>query len=990
MSQPLTMQQQVVPGQQGYLSYAMGAPSMGGVAPEAAGPGGAAVLVDLGNRLTAAGDWRGAADKYYDALRLDPSCFAAQLNLGSLALVAGDLHRALEHSERAYQLEPRSAEAMSNLGGICRAQGLFETAVQWYRAAVRVGPNCEAAAQSLAACLVSCGLQLKVMDPKGAVKCYREALVHAPTNANAYYNLGVLYAELGKHDKALINYNLTVLFDPRCAEAYNNMGVLYKEQENLDKSLKCYLLALQCNPRFAQTLNNLGVACTTIGKLTEALEYLSRAVTIAPTYAEAYNNLGWLFWDHGDLNQALRMYERCIELSPASKNPAQNRLLALNYLHQVDPYRVFQAHSAWAERFSRELGPAYTEWPVSRTVNRKLRIGYISPDYFHHSVSFFCHALFEHHNRDLFEVFLYSAAGREDEKTELFKSFVPDTHWKKVTGKPAKEVAEIIRADRIDILVELAGHTANNRLDVCALKPAPVQCTYIGYNNTTGLGAIDYRITDGVVDPVESKQTYSEELVRMPGVFLCYTPPVRIPDVDTLPALKNGYVTFGSFSCLAKVAEPCVALWARVMREVPNSRLLVKNKGFYSTDVQQTFINRFKAQGIAEHRLKLLALAPSSFDHLQIYNEVDIALDTFPYSNTTTSCETLLMGVPVVCLAGNTHGSRVGATLLTAVGLPEFVAADEDEYVLKAKGAAGNLPGLAALRASIRPMMLNSELCDGHGFVRNKYEPALMDKWRLFCEGRPPSVQVFSGPEPPDPLAPGPFAPPLPPGAPIVTPREPPPVVVPSPSSASANGMPSMLGGLSMLAGANAQPQAQGLVQAQMQLGGLFGQATAATQPSAAMVAHAQAQQALVQAQLQTGICVFGAGVPGQVHPVLQQPTSAPCALANWTAAAAAQPQPLILSPTEATVQSASPQVLPRGPVSFGVPTGFATGVGQPHVALHATMSSPAVVVPANGCQRVFSGLAALCSPAGGSGGIVVGVQAGRRRPRAGPQGRRV
>ncbi|CAE7450765.1 SPY [Symbiodinium natans] len=214
---------------------------------------------------------------------------------------------------------------MSNIGAVCRQQGNYQAAADWYRAALRINPNCETTPMNLAVCLINRGLQIKASDPKGAIRCYTEALVHCPTNANAYYNLGVSYAEMHKYDKALVNYQLTVHFDPRCAEAYNNMGVIFKEQENLDKALKYYHMAIQCNPRFAQTLNNLGVAYTTSGKLTEALEYLSRAVAVAPNYAEAYNNLGWLFWDHGDLAQALRMYERCIELSPTSKNPSQNR-----------------------------------------------------------------------------------------------------------------------------------------------------------------------------------------------------------------------------------------------------------------------------------------------------------------------------------------------------------------------------------------------------------------------------------------------------------------------------------------------------------------------------------------------------------------------------------------------------------------------------------------------------------------------------------------
>uniref|UniRef100_A0A7S4S6Q4 protein O-GlcNAc transferase n=1 Tax=Alexandrium monilatum TaxID=311494 RepID=A0A7S4S6Q4_9DINO len=570
-----------------------------------------------------------------------------------------------------------------------------------------------------------------------------------------------------KYDKALINYQLTVHFNPRCAEAYNNMGVIFKERDHLERAFACYQMALQCNPRFAQALNNIGMACTATGRLQKALEFLARAVAVAPSYAEAYNNLGWLFWDQGDLEQALRMYERCIELAPNSKHPSQNRLLALNYAPDLSPQLVFEAHRAWGDRFCRELGPPCADgWPLlRREAGRRLRVGYISPDFFHHSVSFFAQCLLEHRDQDRFDIFIYSNTSREDEATVRLRGLVPEDRWKKVLGKSAQDVAGIVREDRIDILVELAGHTANNRLDVVALKPAPVQFTYIGYNNTTGLGAVDYRITDAIVDPLDSRQPFSEELVRLPGCFLCYTPPVRIPDVGPLPAMTAGLVTFGSFSCLAKVNQKCIALWARVLQEVPNSRLLVKAKGFYSREVQVRFACQFERHGIPAHRLRLLALTHTSYDHLNTYNEVDIGLDTFPYSNTTTTCETLLMGVPVVCLSGNTHGSRVGVTLLSVLGLSECVAETHNDYVDKAVRLATDLHRLALLRQSMRQALLASSLCDGPRFVRERYEPVLREKWTLFCRGRPPSKQHFGSAEPPDPLAPGPFVSPLPSGA---------------------------------------------------------------------------------------------------------------------------------------------------------------------------------------------------------------------------------
>lgn len=666
-------------------------------------------------------------------------------------------------------MNQRDVAAMSSEGARHRANGNHEAAVQSYKAAHRANPSCQTTQTNLALALVSMGLSVKAKDGKGAVRYYQESLVHYPTNANAYYNLGVSYAELNNYDKALIHYNLTVHFNPKCAEAYNNMGVIYKERDNLERAIMCYHTALQCNPQFSQALNNLGMVCIATGRLHEALDYLSRAVKAAPTYAEAYNNLGWLFWDQGDLGQALRMYEKCIELSPKSKNPGQNRLLALNYVPEVSMDLVFKAHHAWGERFSADQPRPFSDWPVERAPGRRLNIAYMSPDFFHHSVSFFAHALIEHATTN-FNVFLYSNTAREDDKTALFKRLV-GPRWKKILGKSARDVALQLREDKIDILVEMAGHTANNRLDVCVLKPCPIQITYCGYNNTTGLGTIDYRITDAVVDPPEGEQRFTEELIRVPGCFLCYTPPANLPNVESLPATRDpqGCITFGSFSCLAKINMGVVDLWARLLREVPNSRLLIKAKGFYAQDVQERFHKLFEDRGVESHRLRLKSLTATSFDHLKTYNEVDIALDTFPYSNTTTACESLVMGVPPICLNGNTHGARVGASFLATLGLHDFVASSLDDYVAKAKLNASNIQQLAKIRRGLREALQASDMCNGRKFMAEKYEPMLRDKWKLFCNGRAPSMQIYSSAEIPGPLAPSPFAPPLPPGVDAIT-----------------------------------------------------------------------------------------------------------------------------------------------------------------------------------------------------------------------------
>lgn len=671
-----------------------------------------------------------------------------------------------EYTERAHKLASGlSDEATNNLGAICHAKTDHESTVRWYREAVRASPNNKAMVQNLSVALLSLGSQIMRQDPKRAIRCFQEVLARTPTDAEALHHLGMTYAQLRKHDKALIFLKLAAHFDPkRAAIAHNEIGSIYNARQEYGLALQYYELALRSDPGSAQALNNIGAVCITTGRLDDAFQYLMRAKTADPNHVEAYKNLGWLLWDYGQIDLAVQMYESCIRLQPLYWKPSQNRLLSLNYLPWVSMGEVFEAHRAWGERFCREIAPlassAWLQCPPSR--ERQLRLGYVSPDLFHHSVSFFAQCLFEHRDSAQFDIFVYSNAVREDDKTEMFKSMVPVEHWRRTNDQTAVQVAQQIRDDRVDILIDLAGHTANNRLDIMAQKPAPLQFTYIGYCNTTGLGAIDYRISDEVTDPPETQQRFVEELVRLPGCFLCYTPPAQVPDIGELPALRIGSITFGSFSCLAKVSDPCIACWARILAAVPRSRLVMKNKGFFSRDVRARIVHRFSQHSIPEHRLRLLALAPTPFEHLALHGEVDIMLDTFPYANTTLTCEALLMGVPPVCLKGETHGSRVGASLIGTVGLADVcVAGSLDDYVLKASSLANDLDRLSQLRLGLRRMVLASHLCDGRCFMRERFEHMLHEKWRLYCEGRPPAVQSFASEQAPEVLAPRPFGPPL-------------------------------------------------------------------------------------------------------------------------------------------------------------------------------------------------------------------------------------
>jgi predicted O-linked N-acetylglucosamine transferase (SPINDLY family) len=414
-------------------------------------------------------------------------------------------------------------------------------------------------------------------------------------------------------------------------------------------------------------------------------------------------------------------------------------LLTLNYQSSGDLFSGYRSARAWWQHHG---------LPVYKSVNhkndvesiRRLKIGYVSPDFRQHSVSFFCQPLIQHHNRQLVEVFCYSEVKSSDDVTDEIMTSADE--WRPISGLPDEAVAEQVRQDGIDILVDLAGHTAENRLLVFARKPAPVQITWLGYPNTTGMPVMDYRLTDDIADPPgEADQYHSETLIRLPDGFLCYSPPDDAPDVSGLPARQTARITFGSFNNLPKINEAVIALWSRLLLKVPKSDLLLKSKQFADAHVRQRFVDLFTSHGIAAERITLLPRVPSTAGHLALYHRVDIGLDPFPYNGTTTTCEAMWMGVPVISLRCERHAGRVGASVLTRVGLKELIAESEEQYVEIGMKLAQNLDGLEMLRAGMRARMSASALCDAKSFARTM-ENNFQMIWKIWCQKNDPGALI--------------------------------------------------------------------------------------------------------------------------------------------------------------------------------------------------------------------------------------------------------
>jgi predicted O-linked N-acetylglucosamine transferase (SPINDLY family) len=460
----------------------------------------------------------------------------------------------------------------------------------------------------------------------------------------------------------------------------------------------------------------LGAAYHAKGHLSEAISYYQKAIEIDTHFVHALNNLGGALKDKGQLREAENYLRRALHIQPDYEAAYSNLLLNMHYDDRYSPEAIFSEHIRFANQFEKPLSSQRPPHLNEVNSDRRLRIGYVSPDFRRHSVAYFIEPVLSSHNHDSVEIICYSDVVIPDDVTHRIQGYA-DT-WLSIVGESDKDVAALIQEHKIDILVDLSGHTANNRMLLFARKPAPIQISWIGYPATSGLSAIDYKIVDSYTDPPGmTEHYYTENLIRMPNCFLCYLPDRESPEVGHLPALKSGHVTFGSFNNFAKVNPDMIALWSDILKAVPGSRLLMKAKSLSDRSTREYVTEMFIQKGIPADRFELLGWESSSKGHLEIHNRIDIALDTFPYHGTTTTCEALWMGVPVITLTGKTHASRVSTSLLTNVGLHEFVAASQEEYVGKAVGLANDISHLQSLRNSLRNMISESPLMNAKRFT---------------------------------------------------------------------------------------------------------------------------------------------------------------------------------------------------------------------------------------------------------------------------------
>ena len=523
-------------------------------------------------------------------------------------------------------------------------------------------------------------------------------------------------------------YKRILAVQPENAHAVHNLGWIAYVEGNVDAALRLIHESLRISPdtwffhfNLARILHNQ------MGFAKSAAHYES-ALALNPSFAGMHNEHGILMIDQGDAGEAVRCFERAIAANPLDAMACSNYLHAINQLPGMSHAAIFDAHVRFALRFARDE-PTSHATPRANDPARRIRLGYVSGDFRENTVAWFIEPVFANHDHASYEVFGYSNCGVADVVTARLRNHVD--HWRNIAPMSDAEAVSLVQSDAIDILIDLSGHTRDNRLPMFAYKPAPLQVSWLGYFNTTGLSTIDYLISDPVLSPPDSMQPFSETVVRLPHTRLCYQPPAYAPDVAPLPARAKTFITFGTFNKLAKLNDLVLSLWANVLRGVPGSRLLLKARAFADEAVQQAYRERFGKLGIAAERL-LLRPYSAHADMLAEYADIDIALDPSPFSGGLTTCEALWQGVPVLTLRGESLVARQSASFLTALGLDDWIADSQRDYVARATRRAGDLESLASLRATLRERMRSSPMCDATAFTRD-LERVYRKIWEMWC-----------------------------------------------------------------------------------------------------------------------------------------------------------------------------------------------------------------------------------------------------------------
>lgn len=649
-------------------------------------------------------------------VQLEPKDAEAHRNLATALKELGQIKSAEAHFRKSIALNSQDALACMSLGKILNEQFNFIEAEKLCRKAIMLSYDFPEAHDQLGIALLG---QKKLIDAESS---FRAAILLKPDMADAHNNLGITLNEQIRYAEAESSYIQALKLNPVFTNAFMNLAKNFSDQEKYTQAEIAYRKALDIDPKHSLSLTGLGLALHLQRKEEEARAVLEQALALDSQLPEALNTLGNVHKELGNTQIALDYYRKAIDIKPEFTFVYSNLLLIAGYHAKLPPEQLLQEAKQFGAYVSARVKNPYTRWLCQLPDgNTKLRIGFVSGDLKRHAVAFFLEGLLRHFDKTKIELIAYTTQPKEDEVTALIKPHF--IKWQAIYGKNDKDAAEIIYQDAPHILFDLSGHTAYNRLPMFAHKPAPIQVTWAGYPATTGMTEMDYILADPYLVPVGEEHPFVEQVWRLPEVAGCFAPLVEDVPVASLPALQNGYITFGCFNNLVKMSDDVVAVWSQILHSVPNSKLYLQTRQLSEqTAVQQTY-ERYAAHGIVPEQLIVEGVTPR-VEYFRSYNKIDIALDPFPCPGGTTTADTLWMSVPVLTMKGRDFWSRLGESLAYNVGLPNWIAKDAADYISKAVAFADDKNYLAELRSELRDKVMASPLFDAKRFTTH-FEEAM-------------------------------------------------------------------------------------------------------------------------------------------------------------------------------------------------------------------------------------------------------------------------
>ena len=684
-------------------------------------------LIAEGRTAEGAGDLTQACQRYREAIALAPQYPTAHLNLGVACEAAGDRESALRSYEAVLAIDPANAYANYNLGKLHFVARAFPRAEQHLRAALKGNPRFPEALTVLGNLLDARG------DAAGAAAAFESAIGERPAGFGAWFSYGLVLLKLGREVEAESVLNHALAFEPASLDAHSTLADLYQKRGDFAAAVPHIEAALQQRPDWPVGLFSYAQALTRLHRFDDAAAVLARAIALEPEREDLHVAQMSVLQRGGRVAEMLELCSAQRARAPARRAYASAELFALNLVDDHSAEEVFARHAAFGERLENAVPPRFAPVEADRDAERRLRVGYVSGEFYLHPVARFMIPLLERHDRSQFETYCYSVAMLPaDSFTRQIEQ--RSDAWRDASAMSDSELADLVHRDQIDILVDLSGHSGTSRLATFAQQPAPVQATWLGNLNTTGMTRIQYRITDGNCDPPGlTEHLHTEALVRLPQSQWCYRPYVAVDVPQKAAVERSGVMTFGSFTQFSKLTVAMRSLWAKILREVPGSRLTLA--GVPQGKVRDELLQTLAAYGVDSTRVTLLPFMPLR-EYLRALGDVDIALDTSPYSGGTTTCDALWMGVPVLTFPGVRPASRSAASILTTMGLTDWIATSPEDYVRRAVRFASEPETIARLHRSLRDRMAASPLMDEVRFARD-LEQLYRMLWRRQCASRP-------------------------------------------------------------------------------------------------------------------------------------------------------------------------------------------------------------------------------------------------------------